>query len=53
MRRLRCALTSARRLPLADRNCLALGFRLGGTAVTAEREWSRVSGLDIEVEAIR
>ncbi len=46
-------LTKARGLSLADRSCLALAFRLGGTAVTAEREWSRVSGLDIEVEAIR
>lgn len=46
-------LTKAHGLSLADRSCLALAYRLSGTAVTAEREWLRVSGLAIDVEAIR
>jgi PIN domain nuclease of toxin-antitoxin system len=35
--------------PLADRACLALGLRLGGPVVTADRVWGK---LDIGIEII-
>ncbi len=44
--------TRAAGLSLADRCCLALARRLGATAVTADRAWTR-SGHGIAVELIR
>jgi PIN domain nuclease of toxin-antitoxin system len=46
--------TRAAGLSLADRACLALARRLGVTAVTADRAWTRIAAtLGVEVELIR
>jgi PIN domain nuclease of toxin-antitoxin system len=39
-------------LSLGDRICLALAARLGATALTADRAWTRV-GTDVRVEVFR
>ena len=41
-------------LSFGDRACLALAWRLGAKAMTADRAWSRIaSAVDVEVELIR
>jgi PIN domain nuclease of toxin-antitoxin system len=40
-------------LSLADRACLALASRLAIPAVTADREWARLAGVDAAVTLIR
>ena len=45
-------LTADHGLSLGDRACLALAKALGGTAVTADRNWTQI-GLDIDVRLIR
>jgi ribonuclease VapC len=39
-------------LSLGDRTCLALAARLGATALTANRAWTRV-GTDVRIEVLR
>jgi len=39
-------------LSLGDRICLALAARLGATALTADRAWSRL-GTDVRIELLR
>ena len=41
--------TRAFGLSLADRACLALAQHIGETALTADRAWSRVPGVQVEV----
>ena len=46
------ALTKAAGLSFGDRACLALAERLGGTALTADRSWTKIAktvGVNIEV----
>jgi PIN domain nuclease of toxin-antitoxin system len=40
-------------LSLGDRACLALGFTLGRSVVTADREWANVPNLKVAVTLIR
>jgi ribonuclease VapC len=47
------ALTRARGLSLADRACLALAWRLGVPALTADHPWGDLEGLPVQVELIR
>lgn len=45
--------TRANGLSLGDCICLALATRRGLTAVTADRVWSEIAGLDVRVRVIR
>jgi ribonuclease VapC len=46
--------TASAGLSFGDRACLALAWRLGAKAMTADRSWSRIaSAVGVEVELIR
>ncbi len=48
-----CPVTKAQGLSLGDRACLALGLRLNLPVLTAEKIWSKLTTISINVQVIR
>jgi ribonuclease VapC len=46
-------LTKSLGLSLGDRACLALALRLGLPVLTADQDWARIDGVDVELRPIR